>query len=455
MVSASRRWLIDTMMPMLIHVPMTWLTPTFIIVASSLTVTNSVSFSTLLSADCAAISSCMRSCTASRFSLRYFAPFLFCPFEVSRASVSFTWRATSSSFTSSMRWLRFLFLGFFSLFFGFCDCFSAWLAAALMSTRSLLMRTRFFFSPRCSAFSSRSLRRSSLLFFFGRVLWLSESRSILPSTFTCGAAFCSLFSVNTFCSCVSCFGVSGAGFSVAVCAVAGSSFLATGAVSFLGSSFCTGFVSSFFGRFSAGACCFGSSFFSVAADFLAAGFLFRLSRSIFPTVFTCGFSVTVSITAGSGRFFSFWCLGKMLAASFLVSLSPLNSSTSAAYCLSFSLKEGMGFTSPKLLFFSRNSTAVWSPMFSSPIALLNLMLIYLFLRFYDFSICRNIMPHYGVITLLRYHEIMSSRDLKPIQTQPAEPPAGGQRFLPQGRLSLSVSRAGLSAQPWRCRVRCS
>ena len=49
MVSASRRWLIDTMMPTLISVPITWLTDTFIIVASSDTVTNSVSFSVLLS----------------------------------------------------------------------------------------------------------------------------------------------------------------------------------------------------------------------------------------------------------------------------------------------------------------------------------------------------------------------------------------------------------------------
>ena len=77
MVSASKRWLMLTMIPTLIQVPMTLTTGTFIIVASSLTVTNSVSLSVLLSACMASFSSMMRSCTASRFSLRYLAPFLF------------------------------------------------------------------------------------------------------------------------------------------------------------------------------------------------------------------------------------------------------------------------------------------------------------------------------------------------------------------------------------------
>ena len=76
-VSASRRWLILTMIPMDIQVPITWLTPTFIMLASSLTVTNSVSFSTLLSASASASCASIFSCTASRFSLRYLAPFLF------------------------------------------------------------------------------------------------------------------------------------------------------------------------------------------------------------------------------------------------------------------------------------------------------------------------------------------------------------------------------------------
>ena len=73
--------------------------------------------------------------------------------------------------------------------------------AALMSTLTLLMRSRFFFSPRCCiTFSSRSLRFSSFVFFFGRVLWLSASRSIRPSTFTFVAfrIFFSLLVVNMF-----------------------------------------------------------------------------------------------------------------------------------------------------------------------------------------------------------------------------------------------------------------
>ena len=181
---------------MLIKVPISLLTSTSIMVANSLTVTNSVSFNTLLSLRSALASALMRSCMASRFSLRYLAPFLFCvPLLVSLASVSFTWRATSSSFTSSGFWLRPLFFRFFLLAFrpsAFPDLlppplFPICLEAALMSTRCWLMRTRFLRpSPR---FSSRSLRRSSLLFFLGRVLWLMVLRSIFPNTFTLGA-FC-------------------------------------------------------------------------------------------------------------------------------------------------------------------------------------------------------------------------------------------------------------------------
>ena len=198
MVSASRRWLMDTMIPTLIQVPITWLTDTFIMLASSLTVTNSVSFSILLSALASARCSFSCSCTASRFSLRYLAPFLFCPLLVRRANVSFTWRATSSSFTSNGLWLRlrFFFLGLaaFSCLASLLFCFTAW----SMFTRSLVMRERFFFpSGRvCAAFSSRSLRRSSFDFFFGRVLWFKASRSILPRTFTFGASFFSLFKVK-------------------------------------------------------------------------------------------------------------------------------------------------------------------------------------------------------------------------------------------------------------------
>ena len=112
MVSASRRWLILTMIPILIQVPITWFTPTFIMVANSETVTNSVSLSTLLCAASAAISSFIRSATASRFSRRYLAPFLFWFFDVRRARVSFTWRATASSSTSSDFWMGRFFLFF-------------------------------------------------------------------------------------------------------------------------------------------------------------------------------------------------------------------------------------------------------------------------------------------------------------------------------------------------------
>ena len=209
--------MIDTIIPTLMHVPITWFTDTFIMLASSLTVTNSVSFSILLSALASARCSFRCSCTASRFSLRYLAPFLFCPLLVSLASVSFTWRATSSSFTSSGLCPR---LRFFFLLpaCAFCAaplpfCFTAW----SMLTRSLVMRERFFLPSECAcaAFSSRSFRRSSFDFFLGRVLWLSESRSILPNTFTFGASFFSLFSVKILLSsvvslavCISSFAVS-------------------------------------------------------------------------------------------------------------------------------------------------------------------------------------------------------------------------------------------------------
>ena len=158
-----------------------------------------------------------RSCTASRFSRRYFAPFLFWFLFVRRANVSFTWRATSSSLTSIGFGWRFLFLlRFFPppcwfppllpppllllllllpLFFFFLP--PCCVEAASMSTLSLLIRTRFFFSPLCCCiFSSRSFLRSSFDFFFGRVLWLRASRSIFPKTLTFGASFFSLLRVN-------------------------------------------------------------------------------------------------------------------------------------------------------------------------------------------------------------------------------------------------------------------
>ena len=405
---------------------MTWFTPTFIIVASSETVTNSVSLSTLLCAASAAISSLMRSCTASRFSLRYLAPFLFWLFEVRRASVSFTWRATSSSFTSRGFWLRFFL--FFLLLppalalppLSFLPPKLPFLPAASMSTRSLPMRARFFFfsllpplllPPRAwAAFSSRSLRRSSFVFFFGRVLWFSASRSILPCIFSCGALFSIFFSflviktsdfelavsasvlsatagcsagvsvLGSGCGCSTAFGAS------AVCGFGsgcGSTFgstLGSGFGSGLGSGFGSGLGSGFgsaFGVTTAGCSCLagscalagsgcvltGSAFFSgfvpTAADF-ACGF--RLSRSIFPSILNCWrfFSEGVSaFCTGSGvRFFSFKCLGKSLSACPLISLSPLNCSTSASYWPSLSLKFGSDRTSPSSFLFSRNSTAV-------------------------------------------------------------------------------------------------
>jgi di/tricarboxylate transporter len=71
----------------------------------------------VLSAFISARSSCRRSWAASRFSLRYLAPFLFWFLLVRRARVSFTCLATSSSFTSSGRWLRLRALSFLPLLF--------------------------------------------------------------------------------------------------------------------------------------------------------------------------------------------------------------------------------------------------------------------------------------------------------------------------------------------------
>ena len=98
--SASRRWLIETIRPRFMQAEITSLTETSIIVASSLTVTNSVTLRIERSFCSRCISSFRRSATSSRFSLRYLAPFDLAPFEVRRASVSFTCFATSSSLTS-------------------------------------------------------------------------------------------------------------------------------------------------------------------------------------------------------------------------------------------------------------------------------------------------------------------------------------------------------------------
>ena len=68
----------DTIMPRDMQAPMTFTTGVlFIRVARSLTVTNSVTFSTLFSAIACSISSWERMAASSRFSLRCFAPKLF------------------------------------------------------------------------------------------------------------------------------------------------------------------------------------------------------------------------------------------------------------------------------------------------------------------------------------------------------------------------------------------
>ena len=173
----------------------------------------------MLSALASRRSSSARACCCSRFSLRYLAPLLpFC-LLVRRASVSFTCLATSSSltstFTSLARRLRSLaerFDAAWSLAAAARFCAPAcrlsflrllplllllplgWLAALFTSTRSLPMRVRFLrwaagcaacapaaAVPPCAA-ALRSRRRSSFVFFLGRVVGLMALRSMVPST---------------------------------------------------------------------------------------------------------------------------------------------------------------------------------------------------------------------------------------------------------------------------------
>ena len=102
MVSASRRILMDTISPMLMHVPMTFVTGTSIMLARSLTVTNSVSLRVLLSSSSRSIASRAAERAASRLSRRCLAALAPCWFlPVRRASVSLTWRCTSSSVTTA------------------------------------------------------------------------------------------------------------------------------------------------------------------------------------------------------------------------------------------------------------------------------------------------------------------------------------------------------------------
>ena len=110
--SASRRWLIDTIRPRFMQAVMTSVGETSIIVASSLTVTNSVTLSVERSCTERSISSFMRSAAASRLSRRCLAPVFLAPLAVRRAKVSLICFETSSSLTSGRMtgWLFFLFL---------------------------------------------------------------------------------------------------------------------------------------------------------------------------------------------------------------------------------------------------------------------------------------------------------------------------------------------------------
>ena len=133
--------------------------------ANSLAVTNSVIFSTLLSAISMSSNSCIRLEAMSRFSLRYLAP-LFFPLEVRRAKVSFTCFATSSSLTSCLMtgFLKWSLLRLRLLLALFPPRWK--LEALLMSTFSLLIRTRFFLplaSPAAVSFNLLSSRRISLM----------------------------------------------------------------------------------------------------------------------------------------------------------------------------------------------------------------------------------------------------------------------------------------------------
>ena len=283
------------------------------------------------------------------------------------------------------------------------------LASALMSTRSLLIRTRFLRSLCCCAnFSSRSLRRSSLDFFLGRVLWLREERSILPNTLgSFEVYFFSLFNVNTLEG-----WLLSAAFCSAFCCWASTFLLPCAAFFWPLKSFIFGccdfcwfscFISCFwwdpwvdlwscFGSLrwasftgawlTAAVSCFGASDF-LAADSTDLPFP-MLSKSILPNGLYCCWlldsnklSARWSFCSGA-RFLSLAFLVMSFSAWSRTSLSWLKASFNALYCWSLSLKLGSALTSPRSFLFSRNSTAVWSPIFNSRSALFNLMLIYIY-----------------------------------------------------------------------------
>ena len=136
------------MMPRLMQVAMTLFIGTFMRLAKSLAVTNSVSFSIRLSSISRSAASCALFEKASLFSLRHFALF-FWLFDVRRARVSLICFCTSSSLTSAL-----------TGFFNFGGCLPLLWRSLLyelstlcsMSIRSFLIRFRFLRSPSLSVF---------------------------------------------------------------------------------------------------------------------------------------------------------------------------------------------------------------------------------------------------------------------------------------------------------------
>ena len=162
---------------------MTSVTLTSIMVASSLTVTNSVTFSTLFSFSWRSSSSFIRADTASRLSRRCFDVLNFGPLAVRRARVSLICFCTSSSLTSAFT-TGFTAFPFrlslkallpepaapgapFGAAFGRLSLPVGWFCFCVMSTLSFEIRLRF----------SR-LRWLSSPFFFSK-----DFTSIFPNTF--------------------------------------------------------------------------------------------------------------------------------------------------------------------------------------------------------------------------------------------------------------------------------
>ena len=100
-VSASKRWFMVTIIPNIIQDEIISVTGTSIIVATSLTVTNSVTFKILLSSACASNSASDCSRWASLLFLRYFAPFPLEDFPCNFSRVSLTCFWISASVGSS------------------------------------------------------------------------------------------------------------------------------------------------------------------------------------------------------------------------------------------------------------------------------------------------------------------------------------------------------------------